>query len=115
MESQPSWTLGFPEFPAFHEFPDLIDSAIRGFTDLATSRFSLTRHLLASLMIASPSLGQMRLACQDGGASRGSRLPLTLKVERELVCGLKTTCIQHITAILSLSPSKCLDTRIRFC
>jgi hypothetical protein len=65
----------------------LINSAIGGFINLATSRLSLTRHLLASLMIASPSLGLLRLACQDGGASRESRLPPALKVERELVCG----------------------------
>jgi hypothetical protein len=78
--------MGFPAFMVL--WPLWIgrtNSAIRGFTNLATSRFSLTRHLLASLMIASPSLGQMRLACQDGGASRESRLPPVLKVERELV------------------------------
>jgi hypothetical protein len=81
-----SWLPGFHGPVAFMDI-GLTNSAIRGFTNLATSRFSLTRHLLASLMIASPSLGQMRLACQDGGASRRSRLPPALKVERELVCG----------------------------
>src|SRR3954470_17473328 len=81
MDARLSW------IPTFHGLPAFFCRPIRSSTNLATSRFSLTRHLLASLMIASPSLGQMRLACQDGGASRESRLGSALKVERELICG----------------------------
>ncbi len=77
---------------------------------------ALTDLLPASLIIASPSLGlSAHLPGQDGGASRGSRLTPTLNVEHEPVYGRKTNSLQHITAIRSFSPSKCLDTRIRFC
>jgi hypothetical protein len=71
MDSWLSWLAGF-HGPLAQIDIGLTHLAIRGFTNRATSRFSLTRHLLASLMIASPSLGQMRLACQDGGESRES-------------------------------------------
>src|SRR5947209_9718208 len=75
----------------------------------------LTGHLPVSLMIASPSLGLGRLACQDGGASRKSRLASTLNVEHEGVCGEKACSLQHITAIRWFPHSKCLHSRIRFC
>src|SRR4029077_17476799 len=67
----------------------------------------LTGHLPASLILASPSLGPSRLRFQHGGASRRSRLPLTLNVEREQATVRKTPQVQHITAIRSLPPSKC--------